>query len=45
MSIDKELLDHLMAGHSPGDLFVKGAFFAEQARCWRKGALSTGMDR
>ena len=44
MSIDKDLLDRLMAGRSPGDLFGKTGILAELTKALAERALSTEMD-
>ena len=44
MSIDKELLDRLMAGRSPGDLFGKDGILSELTKALAERALSTEMD-
>src|SRR6056297_3457273 len=44
MSIDKDLLDRLMAGRSPGDLFGKSGILAELTKALAERALSTEMD-
>jgi putative transposase len=44
MSIDKDLLDRLMEGRSPGDLFGKNGILAELTKALAERALSTEMD-
>ena len=44
MSIDKDLLDRLMAGRSPGDLFGKTGILAELTKALAERALSTELD-
>jgi len=44
MSIDKDLLDRLMEGRSPGDLFGKTGILSELTKALLEGALSTEMD-
>lgn len=44
MSIDKDLLDRLMKGRSPGDLFGKTGILAELTKALADRALSTEMD-
>ncbi|QQM30019.1 IS256 family transposase [Martelella lutilitoris] len=44
MSIDKELLDRLMQGRSPGDLFGKDGILSELTKALAERALSTEMD-
>jgi putative transposase len=44
MSIDKELLDRLMEGRSPGDLFGKDGVLSELTKALAERALSTEMD-
>ena len=44
MSIDKELLDRLMEGRSPGDLFGQTGILAELTKALAERALSTEMD-
>ena len=44
MSIDKVLLDRLMEGRSPGDLFGKTGILAELTKALAERALSTEMD-
>ena len=44
MSIDKDLLNRLMAGCSPGDLFGKTGILAELTKALAERALSTEMD-
>ena len=44
MSIDKELLDRLMEGLSPGDLFGKTGILSELTKALAERALSTEMD-
>ncbi|MDE4188502.1 transposase, partial [Phaeobacter gallaeciensis] len=44
MSIDKDLLDRLMEGRSPGDLFGKTGILAELTKALAERALSTEMD-
>ena len=44
MSIDKDLLDRLMEGRSPGDLFGKSGILAELTKALAERALSTEMD-
>jgi putative transposase len=41
MSIDKDLLDQLMAGRSPGDRFGKTGILAELTKALAEQALST----
>ena len=44
MSIDKDILDRLMEGRSPGDLFGKTGILAELTKALAERALSTEMD-
>lgn len=44
MSIDKDLLDRLMKGRSPGDLFGKTGILSELTQALAERALSTEMD-
>jgi len=44
MSIDKDLLDRLMEGRSPGDLFGKTGILAELTKALAERALSTEID-
>lgn len=44
MSIDKDLLDQLMEGRSPGDLFGKDGVLAELTKALAERALSTELD-
>lgn len=44
MSIDKELLDRLMEGRLPGDLFGKTGILAELTKALADRALSTELD-
>ncbi|MDN5939314.1 MAG: IS256 family transposase [Salinisphaera sp.] len=44
MSIDKDLLDRLMEGRSPGDLFGKEGILSELTKALAERALSTEMD-
>ena len=44
MSIDKDLLDRLMAGRSAGDLFGRTGILAELTKALAERALSTEMD-
>jgi len=44
MSIDKALLDRLMDGRSPGDLFGKSGILAELTKALAERALSAEMD-
>jgi len=44
MSIDKDLLDRLMEGRSPGDLFGKSGILSELTKALAERALSTEMD-
>lgn len=44
MSIDKDLLDRLMEGRSPGDLFGKIGILAELTKALAERALSTELD-
>jgi putative transposase len=44
MSIDKDLLDRLMEGRSPSDLFGKTGILAELTKALAERALSTEMD-
>jgi putative transposase len=44
MSIDKDLLDRLMAGRAPGDLFGKDGILSELTKALAERALSTEMD-
>ena len=44
MSIDKDLLDRLMEGRSPGDLFGKTGILAELTKALAERALSTELD-
>ncbi|GAL98579.1 hypothetical protein ATR1_361d0001, partial [Acetobacter tropicalis] len=44
MSIDKDLLDRLMEGRSPGDLFGKTGILSELTKALAERALSTEMD-
>ena len=44
MSIDKDLLDQLMAGRSPDDLFGKDSVLDELTKALAARALSTELD-
>ena len=44
MSIDRDLLDRLMEGRSPGDLFGKTGILAELTKALAERALSTELD-
>ena len=44
MSIDIDLLDRLMEGRSPGDLFGKTGILSELTKALAERALSTEMD-
>jgi hypothetical protein len=44
MSIDKDLLDRLMEGRSPGDLFGKSGILSELTKALAERALSSEMD-
>jgi putative transposase len=44
MSMDKDLLDRLMEGRSPGDLFGKSGILAELTKALAERALITQMD-
>ena len=44
MSIDKDLLDQLMEGRAPGDLFGKGGILSELTKALAERALSAEMD-
>jgi putative transposase len=44
MSIDKDLLDRLMEGRLPGDLFGKTGILSELTKALAERALSTEMD-
>ncbi len=44
MSIDKDLLDRLMEGRSPSDLFGKTGILSELTKALVERALSTEMD-
>nr|WP_264214318.1 hypothetical protein [Leisingera thetidis] len=44
MSIDKDLLDRLMEGRSPGDLFGKEGILSELTKALAERALSTELD-
>lgn len=44
MSIAKDLLDQLMEGRSPGDLFGKGGILSELTKALAERALTTEMD-
>ena len=44
MSIDKDLLDQLMEGRDPGDLFGKGGILSELTKALAERALSMGLD-
>ena len=44
MSIDKNLLDQLMEGRSPGDLFGKDGVLAELTKALAERALNTELD-
>lgn len=44
MSIDKNLLDQLMEGRSPGDLFGKDGVLAELTKALAERTLNTEMD-
>ncbi|WP_205620461.1 transposase, partial [Pseudodonghicola xiamenensis] len=44
MSIDKEILDRLMEGRAPGDLFGKDGILSELTKALAERALSTEMD-
>ena len=43
MSIDKDLLDQLMEGRSPGDFFGKNGVLAELTKALAERALSTEL--
>ena len=44
MTIDKVLLDQLMEGRSPGDLFGKDGVLSELTKALAERALSTELD-
>ena len=44
MSIDKELLDRLMEGRLPGDLFGKTGVLLELTKALAERVLSTELD-
>ncbi len=44
MSIDKDLLERLMEGRSPGDLFGKTGILTELTKALAERALSTEID-
>ena len=44
MSLNKDLLDQLMEGRAPGDLFGKGGILAELTKALAERALSTEID-
>ncbi len=44
MSIDKDLLDQLMEGREPGDLFGKDGVLAELTKALAERALGTELD-
>lgn len=44
MSIDKDLLDRLMEGRSPGDLFGREGILSELTKALAERALSTELD-
>jgi len=44
MSIDKDLLDRLMEGRSPGDLFGKDGILSELTKALAERALGAEMD-
>ncbi|WP_372922680.1 hypothetical protein [Roseovarius sp.] len=44
MSIDKDLLDRLMDGSSPGDLFGRTGMVSELTKALAERVLSTEMD-
>ena len=44
MSIDKDLLDRLMEGRAPGDLFCKTGILSELTKAPADRALSTERD-
>ena len=44
MSIDKDLLDRLMEGRSPGDLFGKEGILSELTKALAERALTTEME-
>ena len=44
MSIDKDLLDRLMEGRSPGDLFGKEGVLSELTKALAERALTTEME-
>lgn len=44
MSINKDLLDRLMEGRSPGDHFCKTGILAELTEALAERALSTEME-
>ena len=44
MTIDKVLLDQLMEGRSPGDLFGKDGILSELTKALAERALSTELD-
>ncbi|CUH77642.1 Transposase [Tritonibacter multivorans] len=44
MSIDKDLLDQLMEGRNPGDLFGKDGILQELTKALAERALSTELD-
>ncbi len=44
MSIDKELLDRLMEGRSPGELFGKDGILSELTKALAERALTTEME-
>ncbi|KON62679.1 hypothetical protein KOEU_33420 [Komagataeibacter europaeus] len=43
MSIDKDLLDRLVEGRSPGDLFGKNGILSELTKALAERALNTEM--
>ena len=44
MSIDKDILDRLMEGRAPDDLFGKDGILCELTKTLAERALSTQMD-
>ena len=44
MNIDKDILDRLMEGRAPGDLFGKTGILAELTKALAERALSAEMD-
>ena len=44
MSIDKDILDRLMEGRAPGDLFGKDGILSELTKALAERALSTEME-